>query len=550
MLELEVALKNKRILVVDDMVEARATLKKMVNIFGSGHIESAMSGDEAMTRLNEQSYDVVLSDYNLGKGKDGQQVLEEARFTGVLNARSLYIIVTGENTLDMVMGALEYEPDGYITKPFTIDMVRQRLTRILTIKNMLIDINTAIDEKNTVGALSACNKTLIKYPKIALKVLRIKGRILTANKQYDEALSLYSSIINKRDVNWALLGKAVCLFYLKKYDESLSLLLETIESHPQYVQCYDWLAKIYKLKDNTEEAQSCLEKAVGISSKAILRQTNLGSLALINKDYEASEKAFKNSIKLGKDSCYKSIDNYLNYGKSLQESIVNDGSKKTKDALNKITRALSEAEEVFSNDKIKITESILMKSHLLAKGGQEENAKKELHRAQKNISLLSNVSVDLNLSLAKTQLSNGLVDEGLSLLASIESQLDPSSESNTIESIQQIKNNINPSVIDSYTTTLNDKAIGLYETGDLKTAMDIFNTAVSFNDAGTSVLLNAIQTMSSYMDNNAPCKDKIKQCEDIFERIGDLPSNDSRYLRHKKLKDSINDMKLGLLRSK
>ena len=549
MLELEVALKNKRILVIDDMVEARVTLKKMVNIFGAGHIDSAMSGDEAMSLLNQQSYDLVLSDYNLGKGKDGQQVLEEARFSGILKASSLYIIVTGENTLDMVMGALEYEPDGYITKPFTIDMVRQRLTRILTIKNMLRDINTAIDKEDIAQALSACNKALTDHPKIALKILRIKGNILVSDEQYSEALDLYDKIIDKRDINWALIGKATCLFYLNKMDESLSVLEKTIDLFPQHVQCYDWLAKIHALNNKTKEAQQCLEKAIVISPKAILRQTTLGSLALQNKDYEISETAFKNSIKLGRDSCYKSIDNYLNYGDSLKHKINNDGSKITKNALSKITRALDEAETLFVNNKSKSTQSILMKSGLLAKGGQEAKAKKELLRAQKNIDSMSNVSIDLSLSLANAQLSNGFIDEALTLLSTLESQLDSQSQSREFDEIQKIKNDINPDLIDVYTTSLNDKAIRHYEKGDLQTAMNIFHTAVSFNDAGTSVLLNAIQTLSSYMDNTAPCKDKIQQCDTLFDRIGELPSFDSRYQRHSKLKESLNDMKISLQRS-
>ena len=39
-------------------------------------------------------------------------------------------MVTGENAMDMVMGALEYEPDNYITKPYTLSMLRDRMQRI------------------------------------------------------------------------------------------------------------------------------------------------------------------------------------------------------------------------------------------------------------------------------------------------------------------------------------------------------------------------------------------------------------------------------------
>lgn len=137
MINLEHALAGKRILIVDDLVEARSSLKKMANILGGEKIDTATDGIEAMNLIHRHDYDIVLSDYNLGRAKDGQQVLEEARFTNRLPATSLFIVITGENAMDMVMGALEYDPDGYITKPYTLNMLKERLIRIITVKEKI-----------------------------------------------------------------------------------------------------------------------------------------------------------------------------------------------------------------------------------------------------------------------------------------------------------------------------------------------------------------------------------------------------------------------------
>ena len=145
MINLEQALAGKRILIVDDLVEARSSLKKMANILGGDKIDAATDGIEAMNLIHRNDYDIVLSDYNLGRTKDGQQVLEEARFTNRLPATSLFIVITGENAMDMVMGALEYDPDGYITKPYTLNMLKERLIRIITVKEKLRPANEAID---------------------------------------------------------------------------------------------------------------------------------------------------------------------------------------------------------------------------------------------------------------------------------------------------------------------------------------------------------------------------------------------------------------------
>jgi CheY-like chemotaxis protein len=154
MINLEKALAGRRILIVDDLVEARSSLKKMAAILGGGDIDIATDGIEAMELIHENQYDIVLSDYNLGRAKDGQQILEEARFTERLKATSLFIVITGENAIDMVMGALEYDPDGYITKPYTLNMLKERLIRIITIKEELRLVNKAIDLQNTTWPLS------------------------------------------------------------------------------------------------------------------------------------------------------------------------------------------------------------------------------------------------------------------------------------------------------------------------------------------------------------------------------------------------------------
>ena len=66
-----------------------------------------------------KSYDIVLCDYNLGAGQDGQQLLEELRYRHKLKNTSLFVMITAESSRDMVLGALEYLPDDYLTKPIT-----------------------------------------------------------------------------------------------------------------------------------------------------------------------------------------------------------------------------------------------------------------------------------------------------------------------------------------------------------------------------------------------------------------------------------------------
>ena len=130
MTEASFNLQGQKILIVDDLVEARSALKSMLTVLGADDVYSATDGREAVEYIMEHDFDLVLSDYNLGKGKDGQQILEEARYTNRLRATASFVMITGENAVDRVMGALEYDPDAYVTKPFTLSILRERLYRL------------------------------------------------------------------------------------------------------------------------------------------------------------------------------------------------------------------------------------------------------------------------------------------------------------------------------------------------------------------------------------------------------------------------------------
>jgi CheY-like chemotaxis protein len=304
MANLDAMLVGKRILAVDDLVESRSAMKKMLIILGADSVDVAMDGDEATEYILHNDYDLVISDYNLGRGRDGQQILEEARFIRRLKATTTFVMLTGENAMDMVMGAIEYEPDDYVTKPFTIDIMRQRLTRILTIKEQLHPINEAIDRQAQDQVLQLCDEYIRTKPKLKNRVERIKGRTLMALHKNEEALVLYDNILKEHEITWALLGKATCLFHIGKLDDSKALLEYTIKTHPRYVQCYDLLAKIHLKHKDLKAAQNTLISATHVSPKQVLRQMELGRIAFANKDLVVAEGAFKQSVKLARHSCY------------------------------------------------------------------------------------------------------------------------------------------------------------------------------------------------------------------------------------------------------
>ncbi len=150
---------NKRFLIVDDFSDFRNSVKAMLRDMGAREVDTADRGEEALSLCCNKRYDIILHDYNLGSGKNGQQVLEELEelIAGkLISHQCIFVMVTAESSQAMVLSALEHEPDAYLTKPFNRASLDQRLDKLVERKTALKSILQALDKQDPAAVLSAC----------------------------------------------------------------------------------------------------------------------------------------------------------------------------------------------------------------------------------------------------------------------------------------------------------------------------------------------------------------------------------------------------------
>lgn len=101
------------VLIVDD---DEAVLTMLYKVIRSNGIEAdtAASGEEALERTAQRTYDLILLDVNL-MGMDGFQVVQTLRQRGV---RTPIIIVSGRKEDYDTLYGLDIGADDYVTKPF------------------------------------------------------------------------------------------------------------------------------------------------------------------------------------------------------------------------------------------------------------------------------------------------------------------------------------------------------------------------------------------------------------------------------------------------
>jgi DNA-binding response OmpR family regulator len=328
-----------RYLIIDDFDQMRVSFKGMLTSYGATDVTTCSSGEKAIKLLANNSYDVVICDYNLGDGKDGQQVLEEVRHLGYLGHAATFFMITAESNMPMVMSALEHQPDDYMIKPINRDVLHHRLTVALKRKTQLRPIDEALVREDKVSAIAMCRERSGKDLKQRLYLAKLQAELCLEIKRYDEAEEIYREILAIRDFPWALFGLAKINFLIGEYKKAEAGLRALLEQNHLYLEVYDWLVELLQKRDESVEAQQLLEEAVMLSPKAVARQRKLGLVAEANGDIERAERAYQAAIRWGKNSCFASALEY----RRLAEIYQNSGNAP------KVVRLLVEGRKRFSN---------------------------------------------------------------------------------------------------------------------------------------------------------------------------------------------------------
>src|SRR5262245_58881265 len=123
---------NASILVVDDEPAIQDILTWSLEAEGY-NVATAASGEEALTRFAEQDFDVIVTDIVM-PGLNGLDLLERSR---VLNPRASVIVMTAYAALETAITALRRGASDYLEKPFSIEVLKERVQRLLQYRDTM-----------------------------------------------------------------------------------------------------------------------------------------------------------------------------------------------------------------------------------------------------------------------------------------------------------------------------------------------------------------------------------------------------------------------------
>ena len=204
-------LANKRALLIDRYPNARNSLRMMLSALGVNSVHGAGSSAEVLRQVRIHHFDIILSDYHLEDGRDGQQLLEELRQHHLVALSTVFMIITSERGYHNVVSVAELAPDDYLIKPFTADELHGRLMRALHKKNFFAQLYEHLDNGSFSEALAACEGLIGQDSGFLFDALRLKGEILNTLGRHAEAQQIYRRVLAQRLVPWARIGLAVAL---------------------------------------------------------------------------------------------------------------------------------------------------------------------------------------------------------------------------------------------------------------------------------------------------------------------------------------------------
>ncbi|CEO38423.1 response regulator [Photobacterium kishitanii] len=121
--------RTQSVLIVDDSSIIQQTTKLILvnGQFQSANIFCASNASEAIKYCQQQDFDILFLDFNLGFGSTGLQLLERLHHNGLLQHSPLIFILTADDSPAVLMGFSEYQPDDYLVKPLRLNTLKQRL---------------------------------------------------------------------------------------------------------------------------------------------------------------------------------------------------------------------------------------------------------------------------------------------------------------------------------------------------------------------------------------------------------------------------------------
>ncbi|MDN3640116.1 response regulator [Simiduia curdlanivorans] len=527
---------------MDDFDSFRMAVSRMLLDFGCKQVDTVVNGAEAMRLCVETDYDLILCDFNLGKGRNGLQVLEELRFKQLLRRSNLFLLVSAESSRNIVLAASDYEPDGYLTKPFTAKTLRQRLDRLLHQRQTMKPIFRAIEDNYIDRAIVLCLVQLDEGSRYTTLCQKMLGALYLKTEQYDLAEAVYRQVLEVREMDWAQVGMAQIKKAQGDLDTAVEWLTQIVQQHPLCMLAYDELADCHQRQNKDDLRQSVLEHAVAVSPVALLRQQALAEVAVNNNDKVIAAQTYRKVIKLSENSVHDKVENHLAFSRAAA-AVFSEDESVGRDVLRDALAVVDQMEHKFGKDDTRHLQLQLIEAQLQIKQGNKKRATELFLASSQEMDAAGLRDIDTELDRVLTMQAleqfdkardslKGLIvafKDDEAALRKIDRLLDePVSE----ESRQQV-------------AKINKEGIRLYEQKAYLKAIECFQRAKRLFPMHLGVQLNLVQALVGQMNTGDDSDEWMNVALVCLKGVeSSINATHAQFQRYRQLQDMVRQVEL------
>lgn len=497
---------NKRLLIIDDMPEMRSSMRSQVASLGMDQTSMAGNVRDALDQLRKNKFDIILCDYYLGGGTDGQQFLEYVRTRKIISRATLFIMITAEKGYESVVTAAECMPDDYLLKPFTADALKARIDRLLDKKKRLAEIDKLQDQGRWQEIIAACDDIVAAKDKYLVDAMRVKGNALIMTSRFDEAVEFYQRALQMRSMPWAKLGLARAQQGNGDHEHAKKTLTDIIAETPRFLSAYDALGRLHRDTGDVAEAIRVLDSACEISPNALSRHRAIAGIAEEAADFGRVERAMSTVVQKTRNSPLRDLSDYAKLGNALTE--LGDAGK----AITVIEEAKTSFKDAPDLTMLSAVEAVAQHQ-----AGNAEAAQSALERAMQGDR--KDLSEAALLAVAKACLVHGRQDEAEEMLKHVV-QNNPGQTVLHASITQMVKTHGDPeraetlvSASNAEVIQLNNEAVKKGQAGDLGAAATMLAEAADRLPGNLQIVGNAAYALFLDVYNNGMNGAKLRDAQ-------------------------------------
>lgn len=514
-------------LIVEDFTSYRNMLVSLFRDLGCKDVVAVSTGSQAVECCSQTRFDLIICDYELGRGKNGQEILEEVRSRGLTNADDIFVMVTADASKDIVMSSYDYHPDAYLTKPITSRALQLRVDRLLKQRRELADYHFALREDRWSDAEAFALREIDRHGRYQTVLQKLLADEYLKRGNYSDAQDIYRQVLEVRDVDWAQVGMARVKLAEGDIETAQKWSRQIITQFPNCLAAYDVLADVYKASFDRRQLELTLMQATDLSPLSFKRQVELGQVAESLQDFEVSIRAFSKAIRTGRYSYFKSVTPYLSYSRS-GVALINQRNNDDHDLSRGVRRALDRVSKDFELTEEQDLQNSLIRCQFSLSQGHSKEAKTLFNELKGKIdNYLSAANVDTRLDIYRTLLAMNESWAGSYLDDIVETFSHDEEALQRIDPyLEEIKSEANVKTV----AKINEKAIRFYQAKRYAEAVEQFSLALSAFPKITVLRLNVFQALIDSLSNEIS-EEYLHRCSTIEAELAEEIGSRSKHFK-------------------